>query len=513
MKSRKINDALQSVSDRHLAEAAAAKGRRRYGPWICAVAAALALVITISAIGLPGTPSAPSVSGTPTAPPDPSSPSIHTPPVSNVPPTDNSQLAGAWKTGLLSAPVYPTMVQYPQTQNGLQYDEAAYEAWKTGQKEQYDQPAGYADGLEDFFTRLIGLALENQGENAAVSPINVYLALAMLAETAGGETRQQILDTLGADSLTHLRTQADHVWNAHYRDDGTGVSILANSLWLDDDFLFRSDTVSTLSQQYYASVYQGELGSQEMTDALRSWLNEQTGGLLKEQVNGISMDDETMLALASTINYQMGWQVYFNKNNNTQEIFHSPAGDTVCTFMNMKHGLGTYYYGDDYGAVAISMEDGGTMWLVLPDEGLTPADILESGKALNMILQEQDVNTASLYVNLSLPKFDIADDNELSDALKSMGITDAFEKYDADFSSIVYNPAYAHVSSIKHAVRVAIDEEGAAAVAYTVIALYGATSAPPLELEEIDFVLDRPFLFVIESADGLPMFCGIVNEP
>ena len=29
----------------------------------------------------------------------------------------------------------------------------------------------------------------------------------------------------------------------------------------------------------------------------------------------------------------------------------------------------------------------------------------------------------------------------------------------------------------------------------------------------MDFVLDRPFAFVIESQDGLPLFAGIVNEP
>jgi serine protease inhibitor len=30
--------------------------------------------------------------------------------------------------------------------------------------------------------------------------------------------------------------------------------------------------------------------------------------------------------------------------------------------------------------------------------------------------------------------------------------------------------------------------------------------------EEIDFVLDRPFLFVVQS-DNMPLFTGIVNNP
>ena len=31
--------------------------------------------------------------------------------------------------------------------------------------------------------------------------------------------------------------------------------------------------------------------------------------------------------------------------------------------------------------------------------------------------------------------------------------------------------------------------------------------------EEIDFTLDRPFLFVVTGAGNLPLFVGIVNQP
>ena len=58
---------------------------------------------------------------------------------------------------------------------------------------------------------------------------------------------------------------------------------------------------------------------------------------------------------------------------------------------------------------------------------------------------------------------------------------------------------------------VTIDEEGIEAAAYTILADAGA--APPRDTAEINMVLDRPFLFVIESRDGLPLFAGIVNDP
>ena len=58
---------------------------------------------------------------------------------------------------------------------------------------------------------------------------------------------------------------------------------------------------------------------------------------------------------------------------------------------------------------------------------------------------------------------------------------------------------------------IAVDEEGVEAAAFTVMAMSGA-GAPPDELEEIDFTVDRPFLFVIMSSDNLPLFAGVVNR-
>lgn len=55
------------------------------------------------------------------------------------------------------------------------------------------------------------------------------------------------------------------------------------------------------------------------------------------------------------------------------------------------------------------------------------------------------------------------------------------------------------VSTVQHDVRVAIDEEGVTAAAYTVMAMSGAGAPPD---DEIDFVLDRPFLFALTSPDG-----------
>ena len=170
-----------------------------------------------------------------------------------------------------------------------------------------------------------------------------------------------------------------------------------------------------------------------------------------------------------------------------------------------------HFWSEDFGAVRLHLADGARMWLVLPDEGLTPGDLLGSGHALNLILGNVSLyeNQKSLRVNLSMPKFDIVGDLKLNDSLKSLGITSVFDRSSADFTPILPD-GNAWLEEAKHAARVKADEEGVEAAAYTVMMMAGASMPPD---DEMDFTLDRPFLFIIESQDDLPLFAGIVNNP
>ncbi|MEE0095396.1 MAG: serpin family protein [Oscillospiraceae bacterium] len=118
------------------------------------------------------------------------------------------------------------------------------------------------------------------------------------------------------------------------------------------------------------------------------------------------------------------------------------------------------------------------------------------------------IQSKFLTVNAAVPKFDIASKHELSDTLKSLGITNAFSPETADFSALSDGDTV--LSSIQHAARMTIDEEGATAAAFTVAMEKGAAMPPE---EETDFILNRPFVVAITTRDGLPLFLGIVNTP
>ena len=526
----KLNEALNEISDKHLEEAAKPRKKRSFY-WLGAVAAILVIAILAGILGnfprLPNKPTPPVLQNptdggirpgkpVPMDPTMPSNPQITNPPPLEDPteppmdPTDPTEGTppsfnpNSPSIGLLASPRYPKMEKYPQSETG------DYAAWRESQKEQYDQPAGYAESLNRFFADSIQLFLQGEG-NQAYSPVNVYMAMAMLAECAEGNSRQQILDLFGADSIEALRQQASYVWNAHYCDDGLTTLLMANSLWLDDAYSFRQVTVDRLASDYYASTYHGNLGTEEMNQCLRQWLNANTGDLLTEQSQNIKLDPETVMALASTIYFSTKWEDGFWDGNTKPAVFHNPNGDQTIWFMNRCCGGKQYFRADNFGAMSLNMEGNNQMWLILPDAGSTTDDLLESGDFVTMLQNPSAWNDKGLYdVYLSLPKFDVADQTDLVKGMQKLGITDVFDRNKANLSGLVADAA-PYVGKIDHAVRVAVDEEGCIAAAYTVI--QAPESAMPVDYEDIYFTLDRPFIFVITSRDGLPLFAGTVAEP
>lgn len=419
----------------------------------------------------------------------------------------------------LSDAQYPEMAPYPDESKFTKSDgyfdsdgfDAVYEAWQADRLKQLRQQDGYEEALEKYLRAAIPQFLAgNVGENKTCSPLNIYMALAMLAEISDGSSREQILNFLGAEDIHALRAEAAALWNANYCDDGALTSIMADSLWLNENIGFKQDTTDALAKHYYASSFRGKMGSDDFNKALMDWINSQTGGLLGEQAKSLKTDPETVLALASTIYFRDKWESEFLKSNTAPETFHSAVGDISCDFMRQST-TNAYYWSDSFSACYKNLEGSGAMWFILPDENITPEELLSDKKTADFIISGgKSAESKDAVINLSVPKFDIASDFSLIPALKSIGITDIFDKKTSDFSPLTDDIDEVFLSDARHAARVSIDEEGVSASAYTVMAIDGACAPPD---EKVNFTLNRPFIFVITAADGLPLFVGIVHQP
>ena len=474
MKKEMLAQAMDEISPKHIAEAANAKKKRRGLTRVAAIAAVLALVLLARHIELPLAISAQAVS-----------------------------LASGAKTPQRPNPLTEVV-------NEAQYNKA-WTQWREAHNALNDARDTAVPLLQEFTTESCRAFLSGSEDNLLYSPINAYIGLAMAAELASGNSRQQLLDALGVADTQQLRQQIHALWESVYQDDGNKICTLANSLWLDTRLQYTQSAMDDLAYYYYTDIYQRDLSKGRTQKDIGNWIAGNTGGFLKKDALRVQMPEDPILALYSTIYFQAKWYDEFNAANNTEEIFHGTRSDTTCTFMNARLQQMYYYWGDSYGAVSLSLKNGSRMWFILPDEGKTTEDVLREGQYWDMISHtgytEEQSNCKYMKVNLSVPKFDISAQADLKEGLQTMGITDIFNFETADFTQALEGPAC--ITGASQSLRVAIDEKGVTAAAYIEIPGAGA-AAPPEEI--IDFILDRPFLFVITSG-GIPLFAGTVNQP
>lgn len=407
----------------------------------------------------------------------------------------------------------PRIMEPPDFDDYKEWEEwdAAYEVWETERNSKRKTVVQATSGLQAFFTEGNYRFLQTEAnENKLWSPVNAYIGLAMTAELTEGETRQQILDLFVVEDTETLRKQVSAVWESTYAnwDNSNEICTLANSLWLEKGLQYNREVMDALGYYYYASVYQGDLGSTKINKDIAAWINNNTGNFLADSTKNIALSPETVMALYSTLYFQAEWSDEFSESMNTEGVFHAPDGDTQAVYMNKKLKQMDYYRGENFSAVNLWLKNGSCMWFILPDEGMTVNDVLDNGTYMDMVLSGEWENCKYMKVNLSVPKFDVSSTTDLSEGLKEMGATKVFTEGTADFTKLTGN-APIYLSGANQSVRVQIDEKGVKAAAY--IELKGAGDLPSPD-EIVDFVLDRPFLFVI-SKENVPLFAGCVNNP
>ena len=429
------------------------------------------------------------------------------------PQTDNKRGGGAavdltkYVVKEAAYPAYPKEPRFEDyfDENG-EGDWDAYDAAYTEYREAL-QKLGKLDAEPDggavtaFAERTLGRIFADS-ENRVYSPISLYAALSMLTEMTDGDTKQQVMELLSAADSETLRQTVRDLWMSVYLDDGRSVCRLANGAFLRENADVKQEAVDALADWYYASTYRVPMGTAEADEAIASWLNQNTGGLLSQETRDIQTEVDNLLRLYNTIYYKSSWRDAFESSRTKQDTFTAADGSAQKVDFMHRTESGSYRKGDGYTAAPRSLNYG-RMVFVLPDEGVTPESLLQRQGFLTELAG--DYNAAELV--WSVPKFDVKSSTGLNEALRSLGVTGAFDGTKADFTPLTDNGAV--VDSVMQAARVKIDEDGVEAAAYTelVCADSAMMEVPPT----VEMELDRPFLFVIFDYNNVPLFVGTVN--
>ena len=364
--------------------------------------------------------------------------------------------------------------------------------------------------MMDFAVRLLQ-ASDTDGKNVLISPLSVMYALAMTANGAESKTLSQMENVLGMPRSTMNRFFSQYAKDINHAEDET-LSI-ANSIWsnsLRPDVTISEGFLNSVTDNYSAEVKSAPFTPETLGD-INKWVSDKTGGMIPQVLDDIS--PEALMYLINALYFEALWEEpYIGAQTDSFTNEDGSKKDTAFLYSDEK----TYIDGCGTGFVKYFKpnSDGKSNYAFV---ALLPSgyDDLEhyigqlSGRKLSAALRDS-VHTDVLT---RTPKFKLEYGTELSAVLKSLGMTDAFDEANADFSSLVTPESLSspYISRVIHKTAIELDEFGTKAGASTVVEV--KESAAYYETPPKKVYLQQPFLYMlIDVQTNTPLFIGTVNQ-
>ena len=352
-------------------------------------------------------------------------------------------------------------------------------------------------------------ALLSADNNCVFSPATLYCSLVGLAGVCAGNTRQEILNAVFCENDQMQNINAA-VRESVTGDSGSAYFSMGSSLWLNSKIHPKETRLLQLCETLMIDAFVGEMGTLDMDVSIQKWTNANTGNMLKGQVRGIRTASDTAMEMLTTSYFGAKWSCEFSERRTFRGDFHINDHTAVrCSYMKDTEDTDCYQ-GNRFTAVCKSLGWGLSMWFILPDRGVSIAELIEDGSAPRFLADPSAFKLEEYSVTMCIPKFDIASRMDLRSAMQTMGIYSIFDHEAADFSEITDAPDI-FLSKVDHVTRVKVTEEGVEAA--SLVEMGVACACLPPELKKIEFTLDRPFLFAVSKDDKVPMYVGTVIDP
>lgn len=366
--------------------------------------------------------------------------------------------------------------------------------------------------IGDLGAGLMQYAAAQEAENPVLSPLSAYLCLAMLMPGANENTKAEFEKILGAD-WDYVSALAADIAAQLEKTGGSTKLDLANSIWTDDDkAVIEEEWLKTVKAYFGPDIYSADLPSDGALKAINKWVNDKTNGMIPK-LHDENYDKDTIMVLLNALYMKADWAHKFEGQDTYDREFTKADGSTVTVpFMNMFEAYESYIKTEDAEGIMLPYDDGRLAFIALkPDDG--DARKYAAGFTGAKLKEALAAAKADTFVTVNMPKFSTGYSVYLTDALKAMGMTDAFDPDLADLSGAgrgVDGPLY--ISYVFQRVKVDVDEEGTEAAAVTEIATAKGCALPADE--PIVLTFDKPFVYaIVDTETGVPLFAGVIENP
>ena len=336
--------------------------------------------------------------------------------------------------------------------------------------------------------------------DVVVSPLSAEIYFSMLANAAEGESRDKILEFLGADDIEALNSlNARYMEELPLVDPSKASVIMANNVWYNSDrsVVSTPDFSETLSTYYGAEHISLPLTSDagKSTLAINGWISDKTSGLINHLYNDLEISG-SLVIMANAMHFKAEWKEKFKAAETRLADFHDASGNVIGQVPMMSGTMSGDFSLDETGyRLVIPFGQGAyQMEIKLPLDGVSLSEAAEE------LAKYPSFPCGGAKIILKMPRFTTDYEYRIEEVMSTLSIEDAVL---SKITSEVH-PDGIKKSSIltRQRANITVDEDGA--VAAVVTATQGITSPGVLEV-----TLDRPFVYMIrEVSSGAILFMG-----
>ena len=341
----------------------------------------------------------------------------------------------------------------------------------------------------------------NAGNNTAIAPISIAMALQITYNGAVGSTQQAMAQTLqlGGLGVSQLNSDNAALLGALLDPDPQVDLTIANSLWVP----LGSNTVSAAFVSADQTYYGAEIGDIAGAPAnVNAWVAAQTQG----EITQILGPGDYVTVVANTVYFKGQWTDGFQPSQ-TVPLPFTLADGTQATVPTMQQtGAFSFFQGANFQAVSLPYGQGRlSMLLVLPAVGVD-LDTFVAGITPAAIDSWVSQMSPGVTVSLNLPRFTTSFGTSLVPTLTTLGMGSAFDPNAGGLSGLISG---GYISDIEHKTYVQVDETGTIAAAATTVTVTTGVAAPSVNLH-----LDHPFFYAIrDNQTGELLFVGVLMNP
>ena len=379
---------------------------------------------------------------------------------------------------------------------------------------------------KDFSARFNNYVLksliEENGDkqNMALSPSRLQAVLVMLANWTTPNNSRWILDQTVSDVIdikeANLLFNSDNIQpiphEETFRDiDGNPIQMVPTieqqtSLWYKHDLELNTKAIDDIKNVFHVATKAVDFSDTNIKNIIDDEVSKGTHGLIDHLYTDV---DAAMLALIVDILYFKGaWEYEFNEYNTKDRMFYGTKGKVKVPTMQSE-GRMDYAETSVYQAVRLPYMCECVNHKVFAMRIYLPKNKYGISDVLNFIQNEDyELYTEREEVKLSLPKFEVANNIDVKNLLRRMGLSCVLETCDIIPQCI----KGLQISDIAQQVKIKVDEQGTEATAVTFEAVAGC--CPP-EIEPMPKVMrvNKPFLFEIaEETTNTILFSGVINN-